>query len=232
MGRLDPPRAATRQPAGTTEQEDRPVARPPAHPRRPRVARPARALDGPRRAARRDGRGAGALLRRLRPDRAEPAHGQPRADRHRPAAAGRRARAVRAGRRRDRADRRPARVGGAHDEPRRDRAGVGRQGPAADRAVPRRSRATTPRRWSNNYDWTVADVGDRLPARHRQALPGQPDARPRGGAVPARERHQLHRVQLRPAAVDGLPRALPPARRHGCSSAAATSGATSPAASS
>ena len=31
-------------------------------------------------------------------------------------------------------------------------------------------------------------VHDRLPARHRQALPGQPDARPRRGPDPARER--------------------------------------------
>ena len=59
----------------------------------------------------------------------------------------------------------------------------------------------------------LADVRDRLPARHRQALPGQPDAGARGGAQPARERHQLHRVQLRAPAVPGLPRAVPHARR-------------------
>ena len=49
----------------------------------------------------------------------------------------------------------------------------------------------------------------RLPPRHRQALPGQPDAGPRRRADQARERHQLHRVQLRPAAVDGLPHPVP-----------------------
>ena len=53
----------------------------------------------------------------------------------------------------------------------------------------------------------------RLPARHRQALPGQPDAGPRRRAHPARERHQLHRVQLRPAPVDGLPQPVPRPRR-------------------
>ena len=56
-------------------------------------------------------------------------------------------------------------------------------------------------------------VDHRLPARHRQALPGQPDAGPRRGGAPARVGHQLHRVQLRPAAVDGLPQPLPRARR-------------------
>ena len=53
----------------------------------------------------------------------------------------------------------------------------------------------------------------RLPARHRQALPGQPDAGPRRGAHPARGRDQLHRVLLRAAPVDGLPQPLPRARR-------------------
>ena len=57
-------------------------------------------------------------------------------------------------------------------------------------------------------------VDDRLPARHRQALPGQPDAGARRGAHPARGRHLLHRVQLRPAAVDGLPQPVPRPRRH------------------
>ncbi len=57
-------------------------------------------------------------------------------------------------------------------------------------------------------------VDDRLPARHRQALPGQPDARPRRGEPAPRERDQLHRVQLRPAAVDGLPQPPPRPRRH------------------
>ena len=54
------------------------------------------------------GRGPGPVLRGLRPDRTEPAHGQPGADRHRAAAAGGRPRPVRPRRRCDRADRRPA----------------------------------------------------------------------------------------------------------------------------
>ena len=66
----------------------------------------------------------------------------------------------------------------------------------------------------NNLDWTGADVGDRVPARRRQALPGQPDAGPRGGPGPAGDRHQLHRVQLPAAAVARLLRAAPAARLH------------------
>ena len=124
------------------------MATQPAPPRRPRVARPHRALDGPRRPARRDGRGAGPLLRRVRPDRSEPAHGQPRADPHRPAAAGRGARPLRPRRRRHRPDRRPAGVRGADDEPRRHRPRVGGHGSSARSSRSCRSRATTPRRWS------------------------------------------------------------------------------------
>ena len=66
----------------------------------------------------------------------------------------------------------------------------------------------------NNYDWTASHVGHRLPARHRQALPGQPDAGARHGQAASRVGHQLHRVLLRPAAVHGLPRAPPRPRRH------------------
>ena len=56
-------------------------------------------------------------------------------------------------------------------------------------------------------------LDDRLPARHRQALPGQPDAGARDRAAPARLGHQLHGVQLRAAPVDGLPQPLPRPRR-------------------
>ncbi len=56
-------------------------------------------------------------------------------------------------------------------------------------------------------------VGHRLPARHRQALPGQPDAGARHRQAPSRLGDQLHRVLLRPAAVDGLPGAQPRPRR-------------------
>ena len=69
---------------------------------------------------------------------------------------------------------------------------------------------------------------DRVPPRRRQALPGQPDARPRGGQGPAGVRHQLHRVQLPDPAGQRLLRAEPPATAARCSSAAPTSGATSP----
>ena len=74
-------------------------------PRRPRVARTDRPLDRPRRAPRGAGRGERAVRRGVRPDRAEPPHGQPRADPDRQAAPGGRTHAVRPGRRRHRHDR-------------------------------------------------------------------------------------------------------------------------------
>ena len=40
------------------------------------------------------------------------------------------------------------------------------------------STATTPPRWSTTSTGPTTLLGPRLPARHRQALPGQPDARP------------------------------------------------------
>ena len=79
---------------------------------------------------------AGAVLRGLRPDRSEPAHGQPRADPHRAAAPGRRARPLRPGRRRDRADRRPAGLRRADDEPADTVQEWVAQGQQPDRAVP------------------------------------------------------------------------------------------------
>ena len=179
---------------------------------RPRVARPRRALDGPRRPARGPDRGERPVLRGLRPDRAQPAHGQPGADRHRHAAPAGRAHAVRPGRRRDRHDRRPEGLRRAGAQLRRDGQGLGGAGPAPDRAVPvvrgrqRRHDGQQPRLDREPLD-------DRLPARHRQALPGEPDARPRRRALPARGGHQLHRVLLRALAVDGLPQPLPRARR-------------------
>lgn len=53
----------------------------------------------------------------------------------------------------------------------------------------------------------------RLPTGHRQTLLSERDARPRDGPPQARiRRHQLHRVQLRTAAVQRLPRTPAPVR--------------------
>ncbi len=73
------------------------------------------------------------------------------------------------------------------------------------------SRATTPPCWSTTWDWTqslstvdfLRDIG-----KHFRST----DARPRRRREPAGVGHQLHRVQLRAAAGDGLPRAAPPPR--------------------
>ena len=66
----------------------------------------------------------------------------------------------------------------------------------------------------DNLEWTAPAHGHRLPARPRQALPGQQDAGQGGGVGPAelRGRDQLHRVQLPDPAGQRLPRALPPPR--------------------
>ncbi len=95
----------------------------------------------------------------------------------------------------------------------RRRQGLGREGPRADRAVlVLRGRARGHDGQQLRLDREPVD--DRLPARRRQALPGQPHAGPRRGPLPARGRHLLHRVQLRAAAVDGLPQPAPRPRRH------------------
>ena len=76
-------------------------------------------------------------------------------------------------------------------------------------------------------------VGAGVPARRRQALLGQRDARAGDGEAAARRRrHVVHRVQLPAAAEPGLPAPVPPRTDAGCRSAAPTSGATSSAASS
>ena len=57
------------------------------------------------------------------------------------------------------------------------------------------------------------DVGDRVPARRRQALLGQRHAGPRHRpAPPGRRRHLLHRIQLHAVAGQRLRRAAPPLR--------------------
>ena len=120
--------------------------------------------------------------------------------------------AVRAGRRRHRHDRRPQGVQRARPQRRRHRQGLGRAGARPDRAVPV-LRGRERRDDGQQLRLDQGPVDHRLPARHRQALPGQPDARPRRGAQPARGRHQLHRVQLCAAPVDGLPQPVPRPRR-------------------
>ena len=187
-------------------RDDRP------RPRRPAVARAARPHHRPRRDARGARRRAGALLRRVRPHRTQPAPRQPGADHHRDAPAARWSRALRPGRGCHRHDRRPARLGGAHPQQRRRRGRLGRAGAAADRAVPL-LRGRQRRVHGQQLRLDREPLDDRLPPRRRQALPGQPDAGPRRGPEPARGGHQLHRVQLRAAAVDGLPGALPHPRR-------------------
>ena len=89
-----------------------------------------------------------------------------------------------------------------------------------------------PARMVNNLDWTgpmsvldfLRDIGKHFPVNRmlaRDVVRNRLD-----------DGHLLHRVLLRAAAVDGLPRAVPHATAARCSSAAATSGATSPPASS
>ena len=191
--------------------------------RRDRRAAPPRA-DRPEhrrgRAARPPRRGAGRLLLRLRPDRAEPARRAPAAVHGAARAAAGRPPARRPGRRRHRADRRPApdRRSGSSTTASTVADWV-RAHPRAGRAVPRpagRDRRAEGPDLRRQPRLDGAALGDRLPARPRQALPGQPDAGQGGGVGPAelRGRHQLHRVQLPDPAGQRLPRAVPPARRH------------------
>ena len=119
-----------------------------ARSRRPAVARSHRGQHRPGRAASGHGRRPGDVLLRLRPDRTEPAPGQPRPAAHDAAAAAGRAPADRAGRRCHRPDRRPE----AHRRARPQRPRGGRRLGGPDRgpgaAVPgvRRSVRGRPRR--------------------------------------------------------------------------------------
>ena len=180
--------------------------------RRPAVARPDPGLHRPRRAARAARRRAGHLLCGLRPDRAQPARRPPDAGHHRPPAPARRAPAAAAGRRRHRPDRRPEGERRAHasTRPRWWPAGCERirDQLAPVRVVHRGERGAT----GQQPGLDRRDVGGRVPARRRQALPGQQDAGPRGGEGPAGDRHQLHRVQLPAPPGQRLLRAAPPAR--------------------
>ena len=179
------------------------------------MARPDRAEHRPRCPARGPRRGTGHLLRGLRPDRAEPAPRAPGPGAHRAPAAAGRAPAAGAGRRVDRADRRPPAERRADAEHQGDRRVLGAEHPGPDRAVPV-LRGRQRRGDGEQPGLDRADVGDRLPARRRQALPGQQDDHQGRGGGPAELRagHLLHRVQLPAAAGPGLPRAVPPARLH------------------
>ncbi len=155
------------------------------------------------------------LLRGLRPDGAVAAHRQPRAGSDRPPPAGRRPPALPAGRRSDGPHRRPPRLGRAHAQLARGGRRLGRAHPRPDRAAPvvrRRQR----RAHGEQPGLDRAHVGDRVPARHRQALPPGHHAVQghRGPAAGLGRGHQLHRVQLPGAAGHGLPGAVPAARHH------------------
>ncbi len=78
------------------------------------------------------------------------------------------------------------------------------------------SRARTPPGWSTTWTGPRRCSAHRLPARHRQALPGQHDAQEgRGRArLNTDAGHQLHRVQLPDPAGHGLPGAA--TAEHGC----------------
>ena len=83
---------------------------------------------------------------------------------------------------------------------------LGRAGPRPDRAVPVDFEGDNAATMVNNYDWTASlstidflrDIGKHFPVNRMLARDVVRSA--------ARGRHQLHRVQLRAAAVDGLPR--------------------------
>ena len=132
------PPCVTRPRLVPDHQPDSTRRNPRDHPERPRragVARPRRPLHRPRRAPRGAGRGERQVLRGLRPDRAEPPHGQPRPAGHRPPPAGRRPHAVHPRRRRHRDDRRPAGLRGAHAQLPRHGQGVDRARAAAGLAA-------------------------------------------------------------------------------------------------
>ena len=139
--------------------------------------------------------------------------GNLRADPDREAAPGRRPHAVRPGRRRHRHDRRPARTPAS---------GCSTPLDTVKDWVERVRRQIEPflsfegdnaATMVNNFDWTenlstidfLRDIGKHFPVNRMLARDVV--------RTPARGRHQLHRVQLRAAAVDGLPQPLPRARR-------------------
>ena len=134
------------------------------------------------------------------------------------------------GRRRHRHDRRPGRQAGERQllDP-RDHRGLPRRDPPPTRPVPRSRPRPLPAAQQRRLAGPT--LHPRVPARCGQALHGQPDGGQGVGQEPlraARPGHLLHRVQLHAAAGLRLPAPAPRPRLRRCSSAAATSGATSP----
>ncbi len=184
----------------------------PERPRRAGLARTRRPLDRHRCAAYGAGWGKRAVLRRLRPDGAEPAHGQPGAAGHGPPPPGRRPHALRPRGRCHRHDRRSQGLRRAHPQQPRHRQGLDRAGAHPGLGV-RLLRGDERRHGGQQLRLDGVAVGHRLPPRHRQALPGQPDAGAGHRQASPRLGDQLHRVLLRAASVHGLPGAQPRPRR-------------------
>ena len=164
----------------------------------------------------------------VRPDRAESARRSPHpaADAASVPAGG--APADRAGRRRDRNDRRSTGDRRTHHEHRVHRRRLDRPHPRSARAVRRLRRLPVGCRRREQPDVDRRAGGDRVPPRHRKALLGQRDARPRHGAASTRGGgHLLHRVQLHAVAGQRLRGTATGATAARCRSAAPISGATS-----
>jgi tyrosyl-tRNA synthetase len=79
----------------------------------------------------------------------------------------------------------------------------------------------------NNLDWTASLLDPRLPPRHRQALPGQPDARAR--RRPSRLEAGISYTEFSYVLLQSMDYLeLFRGTAAGCRAAAVTSGATSP----
>ncbi len=162
-----------RWPRSPTEETSRDHPRP----RRPRGARTRRALDGPRRPARRAVRGADHVLRRLRPDRPQPAHRQPPPAPHRAAAPAGRSPAADPRRWLDGPHRRPQGRGGADHEHQGDRRGLGRAHPRPRSRSSSSFEGDNAARVVNNLDWTkdvnvidfLRDIGKHFPVNRMLA---------------------------------------------------------------
>ena len=107
----------------------------------------------------------------------------------------------------------PKECGGAHASTRSTRSRTGSSGSARQIEPFLDFEGANAATMVNNYDWTASlstidflrDIGKHFPVNRMLA---RDVVKP-----PARGGHQLHRVQLRAAAVDGLPQPLPRPRR-------------------